>query len=126
MAIHEAVWLVFKQPVWPRWGVMVLDWDNQSITMTLLRCCEVLWRLQCQVIVTGLRPGEKLYEELLANKDTTIPTEEKLVFKAKVNNHTISELSFLTHYLTAFEKGSPEQMLAMLHELVPEFKDPKL
>ncbi|MDD3059195.1 MAG: polysaccharide biosynthesis protein, partial [Sphaerochaeta sp.] len=64
--------------------------------------------------------------ELLANKDTTIATEDSLVFKARVSNHELSELTFLNHYLTTFQSGSPQEMLRMLHELVPEFNSPKM
>ncbi|MGD9927955.1 MAG: polysaccharide biosynthesis protein [Sphaerochaeta sp.] len=128
MAIPEAVGLVFKAASMAKGGeVMVLDMGQPvKIYDFAEKLVKYYGDSRSQVIVTGLRPGEKLYEELLANKDTTIPTEEKLVFKAKVNNHTISELSFLNHYLTAFEKSTPEEMLKMLHELVPEFKGPKM
>jgi FlaA1/EpsC-like NDP-sugar epimerase len=128
MAIPEAVGLVFKAASMAKGGeVMVLDMGQPvKIYDFAEKLVKYYGDSRSQVIVTGLRPGEKLYEELLANKDTTIPTEEKLVFKAKVDNHTISELSFLNHYLTSFEKSAPEVMLKMLHELVPEFKDPKM
>nr|WP_321305869.1 nucleoside-diphosphate sugar epimerase/dehydratase [uncultured Sphaerochaeta sp.] len=128
MAIPEAVGLVFKAASMAKGGeVMVLDMGQPvKIYDFAEKLVKYYGDSRSQVIVTGLRPGEKLYEELLANKDTTIATEEKLVFKAKVNNHTISELSFLNHYLTAFDKSAPEEMLKMLHELVPEFKDPKM
>ncbi len=128
MAIPEAVGLVFKAASMAKGGeVMVLDMGQPvKIYDFAQKLVKYYGDSRSQVIVTGLRPGEKLYEELLANKDTTIPTEESLVFKAKVNNHTISELSFLNHYLTAFEKSAPQQMLKMLHELVPEFRDPRM
>ena len=74
------------------------------------------------MIVTGLRPGEKLYEELLADNDTTIATPDKLVFKAKVNGYSITEEMFITDHLPIFQDNTdPKEMLASLHTLVPEF-----
>ena len=123
MAIPEAVGLVFKAASMAKGGeVMVLDMGQPvRIYDFAQKLVKYYGDGKSQVIVTGLRPGEKLYEELLANKDTTIPTEDKLVFKAKLDNHTLSELSFLNHYYTVFSANSPEDMLIKLHELVPEF-----
>ncbi len=128
MAIPEAVGLVFKAASMAKGGeVMVLDMGQPvKIYDFAKKLVKFYGDSKSQVIVTGLRPGEKLYEELLADADTTIPTEEKLVFKAKVEAQKLSELSFLNHYLTGFQTESPEGMLKMLHELVPEFKDPKM
>jgi FlaA1/EpsC-like NDP-sugar epimerase len=128
MAIPEAVGLVFKAASMAKGGeVMVLDMGQPvRIYDFAQKLVKYYGDGRSQVIVTGLRPGEKLYEELLANKDTTIPTEDKLVFKAQVSNHELSELTFLNHYLTTFQSGSPQEMLKLLHELVPEFNSPKM
>ncbi len=128
MAIPEAVGLVFKAASMAKGGeVMVLDMGQPvRIYDFAQKLVKYYGDGRSQVIVTGLRPGEKLYEELLANKDTTIPTEDKLVFKAQVSNHELSELTFLNHYLTTFQSGSPQEMLRLLHELVPEFNSPKM
>ncbi|MEA4864801.1 MAG: nucleoside-diphosphate sugar epimerase/dehydratase [Sphaerochaeta sp.] len=128
MAIPEAVGLVFKAASMAKGGeVMVLDMGQPvRIYDFAQKLVKYYGDGRSQVIVTGLRPGEKLYEELLANKDTTIPTEDKLVFKAQVSNHELSELTFLNHYLTTFQNGSPQEMLRLLHELVPEFNSPKM
>ena len=128
MAIPEAVGLVFKAASMAKGGeVMVLDMGQP---VRIYDFAEKLVKYygdgRSQVIITGLRPGEKLYEELLANKDTTIPTEDKLVFKAQVGSHELSEVTFLNHYLTTFQNGNPDEMLAMLHQLVPEFNNPKM
>ncbi|NCC64921.1 MAG: polysaccharide biosynthesis protein, partial [Spirochaetia bacterium] len=123
MAIPEAVGLVFKAASMAKGGeVMVLDMGQPvSIYDFAEKLVKYYGDGRSQVIVTGLRPGEKLYEELLANKDTTIPTEDNLVHRAKLNNHELSELTFLNHYYTVFNGSSPIDMLEKLHELVPEF-----
>ncbi|NCC63996.1 MAG: polysaccharide biosynthesis protein [Spirochaetia bacterium] len=123
MAIPEAVGLVFKAASMAKAGeVMVLDMGQP---VKIYDFAEKLVKYygdgRSQVIVTGLRPGEKLFEELLADEDLTIPTEDKLVFKAKVSNNGLHEESFLTILETLNEKA-PEELVATLHELVPEFK----
>lgn len=75
-----------------------------------------------QVVFTGLRPGEKLYEELLNNAENTLPTYHEKIMIAKVRpsdftevNEQISRLieSARKHYLTP--------TVAMMKDLVPEF-----
>jgi FlaA1/EpsC-like NDP-sugar epimerase len=124
MAIPEAVGLVFKAATMAKGGeVMVLDMGRPvRIYDFAQKLVKYYGDGRSQVIVTGLRPGEKLYEELLADNDTTIATEDKLVFKAKVNGYGITEEMFITDHLPIFqENGDTQQMLASLHALVPEF-----
>ncbi len=124
MAIPEAVGLVFKAAAMAKGGeVMVLDMGRPvKIYDFAQKLVKYYGDGRSQVIVTGLRPGEKLYEELLADSDTTIPTPDKLVFKAKVNGYSITEEEFVTTYLPIFEHSNdPNEMLATLHHMVPEF-----
>jgi len=126
MAIPEAVGLVFKAASMAKGGeVMVLDMGQPvRIYDFAQKLVKYYGDGRSQVIVTGLRPGEKLYEELLADKDTTIPTDDPLVFKAKVNNHYFSEETFLNEHYDIFASGDKEELLKHLHELVPEFNEP--
>ncbi|HKM05619.1 MAG TPA: SDR family NAD(P)-dependent oxidoreductase, partial [Sphaerochaeta sp.] len=123
MAIPEAVGLVFKAASMAKGGeVMVLDMGQPvKIYDFAQKLVKYYGDGRSQVIVTGLRPGEKLYEELLANKDTTIPTEEKLVFKAKVDKAKIEEKE-LTQLIDSLTEKSPEELVEILHGLVPEFE----
>ncbi|MDX9810702.1 MAG: polysaccharide biosynthesis protein, partial [Sphaerochaetaceae bacterium] len=72
-----------------------------------------------KVIITGLRPGEKLYEEKLSDKDTTIPTDNPKVFKAKVNG--MFDASRLQQLIDALNSSDTDDMLKILQDLVPEF-----
>lgn len=72
---------------------------------------------------TGLRPGEKLYEEVLATKENTIPTRHDRIFVAKVRKYdyqdirnTINELERLSRQVMI-----PE-MVILMKKTVPEFK----
>ena len=46
-----------------------------------------------EIKYTGLRPGEKLYEELLATKENTLPTINAKIFRAKVREYDFAEIS---------------------------------
>ncbi|MDT4763357.1 nucleoside-diphosphate sugar epimerase/dehydratase [Sphaerochaeta sp. PS] len=124
MAIPEAVGLVFKAASMAKGGeVMVLDMGQPvKIYDFAQKLVKYYGDGRSQVIVTGLRPGEKLYEELLANKDTTIPTEDKLVFKAKVDNTKLIEEDKLKELIDSLTEKSPQELVKTLHELVPEFE----
>ncbi len=123
MAIPEAVGLVFKAASMAKGGeVMVLDMGQPvKIYDFAQKLVKYYGDGRSQVIVTGLRPGEKLYEELLANKDTTIPTDDTLVFKAKVDKATIAEAE-LSQLIDSLPEKSPEELVTILHGLVPEFE----
>jgi FlaA1/EpsC-like NDP-sugar epimerase len=76
-----------------------------------------------QIIFTGLRPGEKLYEELLNVKENTIPTHHPQIMIAKVQvceyetiNKNISDLIELFHTQNNIE------IVKKMKQIVPEFK----
>lgn len=75
------------------------------------------------IIYTGLRPGEKLYEELLATKENTLPTENKKIFRAQVREYDYQtickEYDILTDYALQVRKMDTVQMMK---KIVPEFK----
>ena len=75
------------------------------------------------IIFTGLRPGEKLYEEILATKENTLPTPNEKIFRAHVREYkyadiesSVAELSKVA--LTMDRMATVRKM----KEIVPEFK----
>ncbi len=75
-----------------------------------------------EIKLIGLRPGEKLYEELLIDAES-LPTSHPLIFRAKeksMNNKKLfSEVDKLLNYLKVYKTS---ESLKMLKELVPEWK----
>ena len=71
----------------------------------------------------GLRPGEKLYEELLSNEENTIPTVHKKIFLAKVRRYNYENVKAnfekLKEVTVTMDK---EATVAQMKEIVPEFK----
>lgn len=123
MAIPEAVSLVFRAATLAQGGeVMVLDMGEPvKIYDFAKKLIDVFGDGRSEIRITGLRPGEKLYEELLANKDNTIPTVNEKIFKAKVNNKDTWSLEYLETVMKRLVTESPEQLVKELQETVPEF-----
>ncbi|MBP5650664.1 MAG: polysaccharide biosynthesis protein [Bacteroidales bacterium] len=71
---------------------------------------------------TGLRPGEKLYEEVLSNKENTIETEHKRIFIAKVRKYDYEEVlpEIVNLEKLALDVKIPEMVIKM-KEVVPEY-----
>jgi FlaA1/EpsC-like NDP-sugar epimerase len=73
--------------------------------------------------VIGLRPGEKLYEELLNNESTTLPTYHDKIMIAKLDpgnyKRINEEISVLIDYAKLFDRN---KIVSQMKVIVPEFK----
>lgn len=70
----------------------------------------------------GLRPGEKLYEELFHDSEQLVPTEHEKLFKAKFRQLEWGDLIQAIHLLeTACATHNEEELYLVLKNLVPEF-----
>ena len=75
-----------------------------------------------EIQYTGLRPGEKLYEELLATKENTIPTENKQIMVAKVRSYNHNEVARpIEHLIEIAPARNDMEIVAAMKEIVPEF-----
>lgn len=71
---------------------------------------------------TGLRPGEKLYEEVLATKENTIPTEHDRIFVAKVRKYGYTDIRDVIIELERLSRDvTIPQMVILMKKTVPEF-----
>jgi FlaA1/EpsC-like NDP-sugar epimerase len=72
---------------------------------------------------TGLRPGEKLYEELLMDSENTLPTYHEKIMIARIRNHQsdqlVEELETLFHI--SRQRQATMQLVAQMKKMVPEF-----
>ena len=76
-----------------------------------------------QIEITGLRPGEKLYEELLATKENTIPTEHPKIMRAKVREYTQEEVdNEIGKLLEILPTCQDFDIVKQMKVIVPEFK----
>ena len=70
----------------------------------------------------GLRPGEKLYEELLATKEDTLPTPNPKIFRAQVRDYPTTEVNDLIEILRkALASLDDFAIVAQMKKIVPEF-----
>lgn len=75
-----------------------------------------------QIKVTGLRPGEKLYEELLANKENTISTYHSQIMIAHVRQYDPDVIKTEIVSLVALSKSEDKFIIVKkMKEIVPEF-----
>jgi FlaA1/EpsC-like NDP-sugar epimerase len=75
-----------------------------------------------QIKITGLRPGEKLYEELLASTEDTLPTHHPKILRAKVNTYTHKIIKDHIELLTEVTiDGNAVEMVRAVKKIVPEY-----
>ena len=76
-----------------------------------------------EIIYTGLRPGEKLYEELLNQKELTIPTVNKKILVAKVREYDFDTVSTqIQKLIEEAQYGKAFPCVQSMKKIVPEYK----
>lgn len=99
-------------------SVKILDLAKKMIKLSGLEL-----EKDIKITFTGLRPGEKLYEELLANEENTIPTHHKQIMIAKVKEYDFDFISTkIQDLIASFEKQDNKLIVKQMKQLVPEFK----
>jgi FlaA1/EpsC-like NDP-sugar epimerase len=98
-------------------SVKILDIAKKMIKLSGLEIGKDI-----QIIYTGLRPGEKLYEELLANSENTIPTKNKKILKAKVREIDPETIREQIDELIEISYGEDNfKIVKQMKKIVPEF-----
>jgi len=127
MTIPEACQLVLDASAMGQGGeVFVFDMGESvkiiDLAKKMINLSGLKEGLDIEIKFTGLRPGEKLYEELLANDENTLETHHPQILKAKLSpikedfTTKIDSLCQLNHDSDNFE------LVKTLKEIVPEFK----
>lgn len=76
-----------------------------------------------KIVYTGLRPGEKLYEEVLANEESTEPTFNKKIRIAKVRQYEFDQVSKeIDNIIKTALTYDQNAVVALMRQLVPEYK----
>lgn len=128
MAIPEASQLVLQAAAMGRGGeIFVLDMGEQIRIVDLARDLIKLSGLpsdSIEIVFTGVRPGEKLYEELYFDDEVRVPTGHPKMHSALHRPIQLSELRKTLEELRGLLNGEPELLLARLKEIVEEFHVP--
>jgi len=76
-----------------------------------------------KLVYTGLRPGEKLYEELLSDSTKTMPTHHKKIMISKDPSMSFTEIEALTTQMyEVATQGDKTEVVLLLKQIVKEFK----
>jgi len=74
-----------------------------------------------EIKITGLRPGEKLYEELLASEEDTLETHHPQILKAKIRTENRDTILLIDELINLFESQQNENIVSKMKEIVPEY-----
>lgn len=76
-----------------------------------------------EIKYTGLRPGEKLYEELLATKENTLPTENEKIYRAQVREYDYNDIcTVISPLIDLAIRVDKMGTVRMMKGIVSEFK----
>ncbi|WGD35761.1 nucleoside-diphosphate sugar epimerase/dehydratase [Olleya sp. YS] len=127
MTIPEACQLVLEAGAMGNGGeIFIFDMGEAvkiiDLAKKIIRLAGFVPYKDIDIKVVGLRPGEKLYEELLSDKSTTLPTYNNKIMIAKVENCTHTEINKDIHELIALAKEDEKNALVKkMKDIVPEF-----
>jgi FlaA1/EpsC-like NDP-sugar epimerase len=128
MTIPEACQLVLEAGTIGQGGeIFIFDMGKSVKIIDLVRKMIKLYGLtvgkDIEIIYTGLRPGEKLYEELLNDQENTLPTHHPQIMRATVQeleyervNNQVNEL------ITLFSSQNNFDIVSYMKTMVPEYK----
>lgn len=132
MLVSEAVLLVLQAAAsGPGGEVYVLDMGKPirllDLAHEVIRLSGLEPDVDIQVVFTGIRPGEKLSEELLASDDGVAPTPHEKIFAARPEPFaSVDELRLHVEAIRALaENGRPELLREALRCLVPQYTPPQ-
>ncbi|MBS1680078.1 MAG: polysaccharide biosynthesis protein [Bacteroidetes bacterium] len=128
MTIPEACQLVLEAGTMGKGGeIFIFDMGKSVKILDLAE--KMIWlsglepRKDIDIVFTGLREGEKLYEELLNTEENAVQTHHKKIMIAKVSHYEYEEIN---RYVELFEDliydKNELKSVALMKELVPEYK----
>jgi FlaA1/EpsC-like NDP-sugar epimerase len=128
MTIPEAVQLVLEAGAMGKGNdIFAFDMGQQvrisDLAEQMIRLSGLEPGQDIEIQYTGLRPGEKLYEEVLATEENTVPTHNEKILSAKVRTVEASELKEkLSRLGDQMNLQNNNEMVRVMKEIVPEFK----
>lgn len=128
MTIPEASQLVLEAGHMGQGGeIFIFDMGNSikiiDLAKKMVKLSGLTLGKDIQIVYTGLRPGEKIYEELLNDGENTIPTHHHKIMIANVKENNFETVSNQINELIAlYETQNMMSIVAKMKSIVPEFK----
>lgn len=127
MTIPEASQLVLQAASMGKGGeIFVLDMGQPVRIVDLARDLVRLSGLSTddvEIVFTGLRPGEKLYEELYFEDEKMLPTPHPKLFVAYHRPYTLDEVNASIEEVSTLAHAAPEELRLKIKELVAEYAE---
>ncbi|MFK8009518.1 MAG: polysaccharide biosynthesis protein [Saprospiraceae bacterium] len=128
MTIPEACQLVLEAGCMGKGGeIYVFDMGKSikilDLAKRMIRLSGLKLGKDIQITFTGLRPGEKLYEELLNPAETSLSTHHQKIMIATVREYDFEKVKTVVNELTQlFDKQNNNELVKILKKYIPEYK----
>lgn len=127
MTISEACQLVITAGAMGNGGeIFIFDMGRSvkiyDLAVKMIKLSGLTLDKDIKIEFSGLRQGEKLYEELLTNQENTKQTEHEKIMIADVRRYTYSEVTQSINKLIGLKDSDAFQIVKKMKEIVPEFK----
>ena len=98
-------------------SIKIIDLAKKMISLSGLKLGEDI-----DIKITGLRPGEKLYEELLTAEENTLPTHHPQIMIGRVKEYDYKEVdTVILQLIDSFEGQQNTDIVLKMKKIVPEF-----
>ena len=126
MTIPEASQLVLEAAAMGQGGeIFIFDMGKSvrifDLAKNMIKLSGLRYPEDIDIKVTGLRPGEKLYEELLANGENTLPTYHQKIMISKVRELNYAEVRSKVDELCVSNMFFNGDTVKLMKEIVPEY-----
>ncbi len=127
MTIPEASQLVLEAGMMGQGGeIFVFDMGKSvkiiDLAKNMIKLAGLELGKDINIVSKGLRPGEKLYEELLNDQENSMPTHHEKIMIGKVREYDFEEVNQKINELVAlFETQDNDKIVGKMKELVPEY-----
>jgi FlaA1/EpsC-like NDP-sugar epimerase len=127
MTIPEACQLVLEAGAMGNGGEIFIFDMGQSVKIVdlakkMIKLSGLELEKDIRIVFTGLRPGEKLFEELLADKEKTLSTHHNQIMIASVKKYDYEMVSKeITSIIDLFKSQNNTEIVSRMKLLVPEF-----
>ena len=128
MTIPEACQLVLEAGAMGNGGEIFIFDMGESVKIVdlakkMIKLSGLVLDKDIKIVFTGLRPGEKLYEELLADHENTLPTHHSQILVAKVKEYDFDEVATdIGELITLFDAQDNHAIVSKMKKLIPEFR----